>query len=254
LADNITFNLSSQNIVLPSQVVYNISFNTSDYGTPPLPAVGPWNSLNVGVSDDTGNTATTSVTVGSDPLRGDFLNSTESVSYCNDSPTAGTGTFQYDPYSAPCTGGNAVDNPAPGEAGTWAAAYPAGIWVPAVQFNVTTPVSPDLYPGGPSQPINFNAYNPGSIPAALNTVTIGLAYDPANDYIESTPGDTNSDVVGCYEQWFTINQPPAINGSVAAGTTWDDSPSGASIVMPPNSTTNQDACEGAAVGLTFTAG
>src|SRR5664280_126079 len=50
LANNITFNFSSQGIVLPSTVIYGISFNTTNYGDSPTGVNGPYDSLNVALS------------------------------------------------------------------------------------------------------------------------------------------------------------------------------------------------------------
>jgi hypothetical protein len=229
----ITFNFSSQDFVLPSTLVYGIEFNTTDYGTPKTNVPGPYDSLNVGLS-----TEPTNVTVGQDTAPGNvFVAGTQGdigpgEVTCS---TLGGGFAQYP--TASCS-------PTEGFGTTWN--------IPAVQFNVSGTGLSDLYPGGPAQPINFSVYNPGSIPDALTAVTIAVAADPVSNLVESTPGETDTDVAGCYANWFTINQAPPINGSVAAGATWYDNPSGASIVMP-TSASNQDACEGASIGLVFTA-
>ena len=251
LNSNITFagsKFTPAEPVLPGTVIYGIEYNTDNYGPNPIAGTNsPVDGLNVAVSDDSND-----VSVGSDAVTGDFLDSTENVSYCNNSPSLGTSVFQYDPYSAPCTGGNAVDNPAPN--GTpETLGYPTGFWVPAVQFNVTNPVSPDLYPGGAAQPINFTVDNLGSVPAYLGSVSISVASDSANGLVESTPGDTNTDVAGCYASWFGFTDVPVVvNGNIPVGNTdYLSSHTGAAISML-ESGTNQDACEGAALGLVFT--
>ncbi len=232
----VTFNFSSQDFVLPSTLVYGIEFNTADYG--PVPThneSGFYNSLNVGLS-----TEPTNVTVGSDTEPGNvFVAGTQGdigpgEITCS---TLGAGFAQYP--TASCDGG------LQGLGTTYN--------VPAVQFNVTNPVPPDLYPGGAAQPINFTVDNLGSVPAHVGSIDISVAFDPANNYVESTPGDTNTDVVGCYVGWFGFNNVPVVvNGNIPPGDTdYLSTSTGASIYMG-ESGTNQDACEGAALGLIFT--
>jgi hypothetical protein len=234
----ITFNFSSQDFVLPSTLVYGIEFSTESYG-PSVAGIsgvsGPWNSLNVELT-----TEPTNVTVGSDTEPGNaFVAGTQGdigpgEVTCS---TLGSGFAQYP--TASCDGGaeglGTTNN------------------VPAVQFNVTNPLSPLLYPGGAAQPINFTVDNLGSVAAYVGSIGISVAYDPANGYVESTPGDPNTDVVGCKVSWFSFTDVPVvINGNIPVGPTdYLSVDTGASISML-ESGTNQDACEGAAIGLVFT--
>ncbi len=231
---NITFNFSSQDITLPSTVVYGIQYND------------PQGAVTGGVNVQLVN-ETTQVTVGSDADPGYLFTSLAStangdgwtVSGSNDvgpgEITCQTVTSTFGEYSTASTSSGC--------------GYGTPAFVPAVEFDMSA--MSDLYPGGPPQPINFSVTNPGSIPVPLTTVTVGIATD-ANGLVEATPGYPSTDDAGCYASWFTINQAPDINGSVAAGQTWVDSPSGDSIVMP-SSLSDQDACEGATIGLTFAA-
>ena len=67
-------------------------------------------------------------------------------------------------------------DPAPGNPGaygtTTAAARNADI--PAVEFNVVGGVAAGLYPGGPSQPIDFAITNPGSTAVHVDHVAIAV--------------------------------------------------------------------------------
>lgn len=232
---NATFSNFSPAVVLPSTVVYGISYTTDNNG-----ADGSIDSLNVNLS-----TEPTNVSVGSDTDPGYvFANENTDVSGTSAgeqltcSPLV-SGFTQY-PTAAGSTGCGETTQSSP--------PYYNANFIPAVELNVGIG---DLYPGGPALPISFSVYNPGTIPDALNAVTITVATD-TNGLVEAVPGETWTDVAGCYAGWFTINPAPAIDGSVAAGQTWVDAPSGASIVMPP-SASDQDACEGATIGLTFAA-
>jgi hypothetical protein len=239
----ITFNFSSQDFVLPSTLVYGIEFNTADYG--PIPTgneSAPYNSLNVGLS-----TESTNVTVGNDTEVGNVFVAGKQGDIAPGEVTCsnlGSGFAQYSTAA-----GTNPSSPNPGNACGFGSTWN----IPAVQFNVTNPASPDLYPGGAPQPINFTVDNLGSVPAHVGSIGISVAYDPANGYVESTPGDTNTDVVGCNVSWFGFNNVPVvINTNIPVGPTdYPSTSTGASIYMG-ESGTNQDACQGAALGLVFT--
>jgi len=218
----ITFDFSSQNFVLPANFVYGIAYS----------AVGDASSLNVALSTEPSN-----VTVGHDTTPGTvFVAGTQGdigPGEVTNSPL-GSGFAQ---YSTAAVGNN-------GFGSTWN--------IPAVQFNVSNPPAIDLYPGGAAQPINFTVTNLGNVNAHVGSIGIAVAYDPANGYVESTPGDTNTDVIGCNAAWFGFhNVPVSVNGNIPPGPTdYLSTATGAQIYMAESNTV-QDACQGAAVGLVF---
>lgn len=240
LLSPITFNFSSLNVVLPSPFVYGIAYNTDHYGYKPLATTGnasPTDSLNVALA-----TEPTNVTVGSDTVPGKVYIApalTKSELTCATSLTPGV--FQQ------------FDVTGTGSCGLGLGTTPATNYIPAVQFNVTNSVTPNLYPGGSPQPINFTVDNPGSVSAHLGSVDIAVATNPATLDVESTPGDANSDVPGCKASWFGFNNVPVVeNTSIPTGhTNFLSGTTGASIYMTETHT-NQDACQGASVGLVFT--
>jgi hypothetical protein len=136
LATNITFDLSAQNVVLPSNVVYGIAYNTSDYGAAPygdatachatVEGCG-YDSLNVGLSEDP-----TNVSVGSDPNPGTvYWNTATAANYCDDG-AGGTGTFRIDGAADTATCWDGGANTGWSVSGTGSPYY-----VPAVQINAT---------------------------------------------------------------------------------------------------------------------
>jgi hypothetical protein len=128
--DNIVFNLSSYNMVLPTKVIYGISYNTQHAGPHPTGVAGPANSLNIALSEDP-----TNVSVGIDPNPGTVFQSTVPFNYC-DHGAAGSGTFRLDsPNVTPCWGVNAPHTMAP-------------FWVPAVQFATITPPPGSIHVAG----------------------------------------------------------------------------------------------------------
>lgn len=50
-AFTIDFDFSSDNVVLPGEVIFGIAYNTSSYGTAPMGVVGPYDSLNLSLGN-----------------------------------------------------------------------------------------------------------------------------------------------------------------------------------------------------------
>lgn len=219
LDHNITFNFTTQK-VLPTTVSYGISFNTQSYGTSPVGHATPQTSLNVALT-----TTALNPSVGTDVYPGELdLRSANAEFYCDD---ADPGTFRLDAPQEPaggCTG-------AP-QAG-WSAG--SGQWyLPAVKFTAASTASQDLFPGGPSQPIDFTVTNPGSGTEHVSSVGIALATLPAS----------------CTASWFTVTGPSITAQTIPAGGTvhFDTK---ATIKMDTSGTT-QDACQNGKFVLKFT--
>lgn len=95
LANNVTFTFSG--VTLPNTVVYGIVFNTRDYGPNPIGVTGPYDSLNIALSNET-----TDVSAGSDPNPGTlWQNSPIASQYC-DGGAAGAGVFREDSPTNAC--------------------------------------------------------------------------------------------------------------------------------------------------------
>ena len=111
LAFNITFDLSSMNLVLPNTFVYGLAYSSGNYGTNPQ-GPGPWESLNFGLEG-------TSVAVGTDVDSDDLFWDTATAGWYTDGGTAGVGVFRKDTNwsgYAPMSRFQTVPEP-----GTWAA-------------------------------------------------------------------------------------------------------------------------------------
>jgi hypothetical protein len=94
-AFNATFDLSSLNKTLPSDVIVGVAYNTADYGQAPIGVAGPYNSLNVGVP--TGQTAS----VGSDANVDNVFWNTSYAPFYADGGTSGVGIFRQDTNWSP---------------------------------------------------------------------------------------------------------------------------------------------------------
>ena len=93
IAFNAVFDLSGLGATLPNDVIVGVAYNTADYGSTPIHAAGPYNSLNVGLEGAT--------TVGTDDNPDNvFWNTSRAANY-TDGGTAGVGIFREDTGWAP---------------------------------------------------------------------------------------------------------------------------------------------------------
>lgn len=95
IAFNALFDLSSQNVTLPNDVIVGVAYNTQSYGSAPIGLAGPYNSLNVGVP--TGQSAS----VGTDDSPNNVFWNTSHAPFYTDGGAAGVGTFRQDTGWAP---------------------------------------------------------------------------------------------------------------------------------------------------------
>ncbi len=237
---NITFDHFTRWVSIPAEVAYDISFPTSNYPAAPVgftaAPVGFADGLNIALSN-----AATDISVGSDPDAGTVLVSATLAGFASDAGTCVDSTPGVFSLSNVWCGDTPADN-----YGAYGNAQGADI--PAVEFIDTANGLAGLYPGGPAQTIDFSVYNPGLTTESLSQVTITVASD-TNGFVESTPGDTSTDVAGCYASWFSTTPQTWSNGSIASGATVY----GSGTVSMPTSGDDQDACQGATLGLVFAA-
>jgi hypothetical protein len=106
LANNITFDFSSLNLVLPNSVVYGIVYNTTHNGPAPVGESAACFSTSAGCPYDALNIALAPVvTVGTKPFFNTiYQNSLYGFEYC-DNGAAGTGTFRLDSPTVACWAG-----------------------------------------------------------------------------------------------------------------------------------------------------
>ena len=177
---HITFDFTSQNIVLPGTVVYELQYND------------PQNSVTGGVNPELVNEST-QVTVGSDAALG-YLFASLASTVNGDGYTAVSQDFA--PGEISCsTGTTTFQELSTASCLSDTEGYGSPALVPAVEFDSST-IS-DLYPGDSAQPLNFSLTNNSATPETVNDVTITIAADAGNGYVvESIPGDTGSDVAG----------------------------------------------------------
>jgi hypothetical protein len=89
LAQTVTFNLNG--IAVPSQFIWGLALNTTDYGYSPTHVAGPYDSLNVGLN------TTSAPSVGSDLVANSAYWNTTYAPYYADGGAGGIGTFRLDP-------------------------------------------------------------------------------------------------------------------------------------------------------------
>jgi len=226
---DITFDRFPHWTAIPSTVAFGIAFD----GIVAAP------SLNVALSSSSSD-----ISVGTDPDPGTVLVNAAGLSgFASDAGTCVDSTPGVFSLSNVWCGDTPMAN-----YGAYGSA--AGYDIPAVEFIDTASGLAGLYPGGPAQTVDFSVYNPGSTTEVLNSVSIGVAYDSSNSDVESAPGDTSTDVTGCDVSWFSTTGDTWSGGSIAPGQTVD----GSGTISMPTSGLDQDACQGATLGLVFTAG
>ena len=94
-AFNAVFDLTSLNVVLPSDIIVSLAYNTQSYGTAPIGVDGPYNSLNVLVPENQ------AVSVGSDDNVAEVFWNTITAFWYADGGASGVGTFRKDTNWAP---------------------------------------------------------------------------------------------------------------------------------------------------------
>jgi hypothetical protein len=229
---NVTFDFSSQGAFVEQTTTYGIT-----YGDPA--ATG---SLNVALSS-----SATQLSVGSDTVPGTIWLTSSTGASNDDFPTCVT--------SLPTTFGPVAVDCGP-ENGSNPGAYgndPLGnADIPAVEFNVVGGIASALSPGGPSQPINIAITNPNTGSVHVGSVETTITGTTKVGCTSAYDADVNN-------PWYQLSPPKGgsnglvsdlpVNGNVPPGTTLYLS-TGTSIAMI-ESNTNQDACEGAGVNLSF---
>jgi hypothetical protein len=116
--------------------------------------------------------------------------------------------------------------------------------IPAVEINVVGGVSATLTPGGPAAPVSYAITNPSSASIHVNQVITALGA------ITVDPAVQNGANEACMADMYQVNNGTAtINGSVGPGTTLFLA-TGTTVQMNDDGN-NQDNCENATVGLTF---
>lgn len=106
LASNITFDLTSLNLTLPSSVVYGVTYDTSHYGPNPIGESPACYTTSAGCFYDSLNVALAPVlTVGSKPFPDTlYWNNSYASNYC-DNGLAGPGIFRLDSPTVACWAG-----------------------------------------------------------------------------------------------------------------------------------------------------
>jgi hypothetical protein len=228
-ASTITFNFKTQAAFVDQEFVYGITFD-------PNFDLGAAGGLNVALASSANN-----LSVGTDTVPGTvYVNTTAGPGIAGDFPactTPGVGFAQVTTNCGPASASNT------GAYGTTAQVQSGNADIPAVQVNVVGGVVPSLYPGGPSQPIDFAITNPNSSSVFVNSVTTSIT-------TLSNTG-SNGGLEACATSMYAVS--PTTTGTVGnvpQGTTIY-SPSGVSISMTDDGH-NQNNCQGAIVNLSFT--
>lgn len=94
----VDFDFTADNIVLPSQLIYGLSYNTQTWGASPIGVDGPYNSLNFALSSHPGQP-----TVGTNVEPDAVFWDTDTASWYADNGAGGVGIFRRDTQWLPYT-------------------------------------------------------------------------------------------------------------------------------------------------------
>ena len=226
---NLTFNLASEGIFVQDSFIYGFTLN-DPLGAPPTDPAGE-QSLNIALAS-----SATNLSVGTDNAPGNIWLA-DSNGPNNDFPTCDDSSFPTSSFvelDSSCGPSN-LQNP-----GAYGPVGPASDDIPAVEFNVVGGTTLPLYPGGPSQPVDYAITNSGSSSVYVQTVVTSVTG------VSSLSGPSET----CEPTMYVIGNPTVdIDANIAPGTTVY-SPSGSSISMTDDHN-NQDNCEGQVVRLGF---
>jgi hypothetical protein len=237
---NVTFDFSSQGAFVDPEFVYGISFSATPGGTPDPSS----DSLNVALS-----ASATDLSVGTDTHPGTIW---LDGGYAGDNNlptcTVGVPTAVFASIVSNCGPSNPADT---GAYGNQTPAYD----IPAVEVNVVGGSVTGLFPGDAPQPIEFAVTNSGTNPVQVASISVAVNLSGVD---VATPA--NADVPGCLASWYQINNSPQVlgpsAGDIQPGTTIFTltSPTASDLsIQMTNPAISQNACEGADVGLNFTA-
>jgi len=182
IAQNITFDLSSNNVTLPNDVILGVAYNTQSYGTALVGQPGPYNSLNVGVP--TSQTAS----VGTDDNADNVFWNTSHAGFYTDGGQAGVGILRQDTVWTP-NGTVAFQI-------TAAPVTPNDVYVNSSWGTVPAGQDPDGS-GGPATQMGYDAFS---------TIQAGLTAVAAGGTITVSPG------TGPYIENLTINKAVSLLG------------------------------------------
>lgn len=156
------------------------------------------------------------------------------------------------------TSGSGSGNATVGNATQWAVSTGSGTGGP-------------IYPGAGSEKIPFTITNNGGGYQNLATVSYAIASDttgtncpgvscsnPNYGDVQTTAGDTNTDVAGCLASWFnaaasTNPANPSLPDDIPPSGVGTNTYSGNVDVTMSNQSTSQDACKNATPAVTVTA-
>lgn len=114
-------------------------------------------------------------------------------------------------------------------------------------FSVTSSwADASLYPGTPAVPFTITVTNNGSGDEHVGYVDIAVASDPDTGFAL----ENGSPVADCMSNWFSVTPQVTVDSTISAGAS-DSDIAGPSIQMT-DSSTDQDACQGHLVDMTFT--